>query len=100
MGKGDEFGGGRRGDRGRGEGEQDGAEEGYAFYKAGMGVGAREDGLEDAGEVERIEGRGERRGDDCTSGGEVFLGGVELASLYTVDLEVHPPHPRETQHKP
>lgn len=65
-----------------------------------MGVGAGEDGLKDASEVEGVEGRGEGRGDDCAGRGQVFFGGVELSSLYTINLQIHPPHPREAQHKP
>jgi hypothetical protein len=39
----------------RGECDLDRAEEGNVLNFAGVWVGAREDGLEDAGEVERVE---------------------------------------------
>jgi hypothetical protein len=41
------------------------------FDEAGRGVGAGEDGLEDAGEVKRVEGRGEGGCDDGAGAGEV-----------------------------
>lgn len=46
------------------EGEQDGAEERDALYFPGPRVGAREDGAEDAGEVERVQRAGEGARDD------------------------------------
>ena len=62
----------------RGECEQNGAEESYALDFAGVRVCAREDGLEDAGEVERIERRCEGACDDCASFREVVACRVEL----------------------
>ena len=56
---------------GWGEGEEDGAEEGYALDFARVRIGACEDGLEDAGEVEGVKGAGEGAGDDAAGAGEV-----------------------------
>lgn len=64
----------------RGEGVQDRAEQGYAFDFPRVRVGAREDWLENAGEVEWVEGRGEGGGDDGTGGGEVVFGGAQLSA--------------------
>lgn len=55
-GEGDEFGFVLGDDRGGCEGEQDRAKEGDALYFAAVGIGARKDGLENAGEVEGVEG--------------------------------------------
>jgi hypothetical protein len=60
----------------RRECDLDGAEEGDALDFAGMRVGACEDGLEDAREVERVEGRREGARDDGTRPWEVATGGV------------------------
>jgi hypothetical protein len=79
VGEGDEFGVWGWGELGRGEGEENGAEEGYALDIAGVWVGACEDWLEDGGEVEGVEGRGEGAGDDGASFWEVVFGRVELS---------------------
>jgi hypothetical protein len=60
----------------RREGDLDGAEEGDALDFAGVRVGACEDGLEDTGKVERVEGRRERARDDRACPWEVAAGGV------------------------
>lgn len=56
------------------EGEEDGAQEGNALDSAAVRVGARKDGLEDAGEVQRVERRCEGGGDDCAGLRELVLG--------------------------
>lgn len=71
---------GRRGDLGWGEGDHDGAEEGDVLDLANVWVGAREEGLEDAGEVQRVEGRGEAACDDSARPRQVVACGVKLAA--------------------
>jgi hypothetical protein len=102
---------GRRKERGRGEGDTYGAKEGDAFDLARVRIRAREDGLEDDGEVERVERRGEGAGDDGAGLWNVVARGVEgsggafslccldacslmydIPSLDPVNLEIHPPH--------
>jgi hypothetical protein len=60
-------------DGGRGEGEENCTEESDAFDFATVWVGAREDGLEDASEVERVERRCEGGGDDSACFRQVFF---------------------------
>jgi hypothetical protein len=63
---------GRGEEGGRGEGDADSAVEGDALDFACIRVGAREDGLEDDGEVERVERRGEGAGDDGAGLGNII----------------------------
>ncbi|CRK45440.1 hypothetical protein BN1723_006606 [Verticillium longisporum] len=74
------------------EGGGDGGEQGDALELAGRGVGAREDGVEDGGEVEGVDGRGQGRGDDGGRVGEAagrLVG--EGAAAHAVELQVDPP---------
>lgn len=76
------------------EGCPDGTQEADLADLAGVGVGDGEDGVEDSGEVERVERGGEVGGDDGArvgdSGGRLL---AEGAALYAVELEVDPPYP-------
>lgn len=78
------------------------APEGEGLHALFRGPRAHEDGAEDAGEVERVERRGEARGDDVARGGERAGGllGGEAAALDAVDLQVDPPDAWDGEEQP
>lgn len=101
--QGDELvvGGAARGGGRRGEGEEDGGKEADALDPAGARVGDGEDGVEDGGEVDGVDGARKVGGHDAPAVGEAVARLVgEGTALDAVELQVHPPDARDAHQAP